>query len=92
MVAVAVALGKVFRTAMSGRCDSRPELAASPLPLQLRVPALRCRGGQELAVQLFEPLGWQVDADTLPLGEAFPQWGDSPYVDLRLTADRTGDR
>lgn len=84
---LAVALGKVFRTAMSGRCDARPELAATPIPLQLRVPALRCRGGHELAGQLFEPLGWQVEAATLPLDEAFPQWGDSRYVDLRLTGE-----
>jgi 3' terminal RNA ribose 2'-O-methyltransferase Hen1 len=84
---LAVALGRVFRTAMSGRCDARPELAATPLPLQLRVPALRCRGGRELAVQLFEPLGWQVDAMTAPLDETFPDWGESPYVDLTLSGE-----
>jgi SAM-dependent methyltransferase len=84
---LAVALGKVFRTAMTGRCDARPDLAAGPLPLQLRVPALRCRGGHELAEQLFAPLGWQVAATTLPLDETFPQWGDSRYVDLRLTGE-----
>ena len=32
---LAVALGKVFRTAMTGRCDARPELAARPLPLEI---------------------------------------------------------
>lgn len=84
---LAVALGRVFRTAMSGRCDARPELAATPLPLQLRVPALRCRGGSELAVQLFAPLGWQVDATTAPLDETFPDWGESPYLDLTLTGE-----
>lgn len=30
---LAVAMAKVFRTAMAGRCDARPELAATPLPL-----------------------------------------------------------
>jgi len=42
---LAVALGRVFRTAMAGRCDARPELAAAPLPLELHVPALPCQGG-----------------------------------------------
>jgi hypothetical protein len=39
---LAVALGKLFRTAMNGRCDARPELAARPIPLEIHVPALPC--------------------------------------------------
>ena len=81
---LAVAMAKVFRTAMAGRCDARPELAATPLPLELHVPALPCRGGPDMAKRLFEPLGWQVAATTIPLDEQFPDWGDSRYVDLRL--------
>jgi 3' terminal RNA ribose 2'-O-methyltransferase Hen1 len=81
---LAVALAKVFRTAMAGRCDARPELAATPLPLELRVPALPCRGGPEMATRLFEPLGWNVTATPIPLDEQFPEWGDSRYVGLRL--------
>ena len=81
---LAVALSKVFRTAMAGRCDARPELAASPVPLDLHVPALPCRGGPALAGKLFAPLGWQVTASAVPLDPQFPGWGESPYVDLRL--------
>jgi 3' terminal RNA ribose 2'-O-methyltransferase Hen1 len=81
---LAVALGKVFRTALAGRCDARPDLPGTPIPLQVRLPATPCRGGEELARRLFEPLGWTVEATTLPLDEAFPAWGDSRYVDLRL--------
>ena len=81
---LAVAIAKVFRTAMLGRCDAKPELAASPLPLEAHVPALPCRGGPELARRLFEPLGWQVTASAIPLDSEFPAWGDSRYVDLRL--------
>jgi 3' terminal RNA ribose 2'-O-methyltransferase Hen1 len=33
---------------------------------------------------LFEPLGWAVSAEPVPLDEHFPEWGDSRYVDLRL--------
>jgi 3' terminal RNA ribose 2'-O-methyltransferase Hen1 len=82
---LSVAIGRVFKTAMHGRCDQRPELAASALPLQLHVPALPCRGGAELATRLFAPLGWTVEARPISLDETFPDWGDSRYVDLRLT-------
>lgn len=81
---LAVALADVFRTARAGRCTARPELAGTPLPLELRLPALPCRGGPELATRLFEPLGWEVDAQALPLDEGFPEWGDSRYVRLTL--------
>jgi 3' terminal RNA ribose 2'-O-methyltransferase Hen1 len=82
---LAVALGKLFRTAMNGRCDARPELAATAIPLEIHVPALPCRGGAELAERLFGPLGWTVDARPVPLDPELPAWGNSRYVDLRLT-------
>ncbi len=82
---LAVALNQVFRTALTGRCDARPELAAAPLPLAIRVPALRCRGGAPLARSLFEPLGWTVEATNQPLQPA--HWGPSPYLDLRLEGE-----
>jgi 3' terminal RNA ribose 2'-O-methyltransferase Hen1 len=82
---LAVAIKEAFRTALTGRCDARPELAARPIPLELHVPALRCRGGQALADRVFAPLGWQVDARAQPFTPA--EWGDSPYLDLRLTGE-----
>jgi 3' terminal RNA ribose 2'-O-methyltransferase Hen1 len=78
-----VALKEMFGTALSGRCDARPDLAGSPIPLEIRVPALRCAGGAELARVLFTPLGWTTAADPVPLDP--PEWGLSRYVDLRLT-------
>ncbi|MBO3748100.1 3' terminal RNA ribose 2'-O-methyltransferase Hen1 [Streptosporangiaceae bacterium NEAU-GS5] len=84
---LAVAMADVFRTARSGRCDARPDLAAGPMPLELTLPALRCRGGAELAHRLFEPLGWQVSAEAVPLDEQFPEWGESRYVRLTLTGE-----
>ncbi|TCC33622.1 3' terminal RNA ribose 2'-O-methyltransferase Hen1 [Kribbella sindirgiensis] len=82
---LAVALGRLFRTAMNGRCDARPDLAARPIPLEVHVPALPCNGGADLAERLFAPLGWTVDARPVPLDPEVPAWGDSRYVDLRLT-------
>jgi len=82
---LAVTLGKVFSTARSGRCTARPELVAQAIPLEIHIPVLPCRGGPDLARRLFAPLGWQVSAIPIPLDERFPQWGPSPYVDLRLS-------
>jgi 3' terminal RNA ribose 2'-O-methyltransferase Hen1 len=80
---LAVAIKEAFRTALTGRCDARPELAAALIPLTIRVPALRCRGGITLAHRVFGPLGWGVEAIPQPFEP--PEWGDSPYLDLRLT-------
>ena len=82
------AMAGVFRTAMRGRCDQRPELAAAPIPLELHLPALPCRGGPARAEAYFAPLGWQVSAAPVPLDPAFPEWGDSRYVSLTLTGEQ----
>ncbi|MGN9782899.1 3' terminal RNA ribose 2'-O-methyltransferase Hen1 [Nonomuraea sp. ZG12] len=82
---LAVALADVFRTARAGRCASRQELADTPLPLEIRLPALPCRGGPELAERLFAPLGWRVEAQPVLLDEGFPEWGESRYVRLALS-------
>ncbi len=82
---LAVALGKIFRTALSGRCAARPELAARALPLEISLPALPCRGGADLAGRLLGPLGWTVRAEPVPLDPELPEWGDSPYLSVRLT-------
>jgi 3' terminal RNA ribose 2'-O-methyltransferase Hen1 len=86
---LAVALKEVFRTALSGRCDALPGLAATAIPLEIWVPSLRCAGGRgagggaELAARVFGPLGWEVSARPVPLDP--PSWGDSAYLDLRLS-------
>jgi SAM-dependent methyltransferase len=81
---LAVALAKVFSTAMKGQCAARPELPAAPLPLRIEVPALPARGGAEVVERLFAPLGWTVAAESVALDERFPAWGDSRYVRLAL--------
>ncbi|POX60745.1 3' terminal RNA ribose 2'-O-methyltransferase Hen1 [Streptomyces sp. Ru62] len=85
---LAVALSTVFSSALRGVCTARPERAAAPLPLRVEVPALPARGGAALVRRLFEPLGWSVTADPVPLDTAFPEWGDSRYVRLVLESDR----
>ncbi|MFE0317293.1 3' terminal RNA ribose 2'-O-methyltransferase Hen1 [Streptomyces albogriseolus] len=83
---LAVALGSVFSSAMRGVCAARPELPDAPRPLRVEVPALPARGGADLVRRLFEPLGWTVTAEPVPLDTEFPEWGDSRYIRLALQA------
>ncbi|MEU6143914.1 3' terminal RNA ribose 2'-O-methyltransferase Hen1 [Streptomyces sp. NPDC047081] len=85
---LAVALSGVFSSAMRGVCNARPERAAEPLPLRIEVPSLPARGGPDLVRRLFEPLGWAVTVEPVPLDTEFPAWGDSRYVRLVLEAER----
>lgn len=82
---LSAAMNRVFRTAANGTSKDRPALAATPIALEVRVPALRCKGSIDLVERLFGPLGWQIAGVPIPLDPAFPQWGDSRYVDLTLT-------
>lgn len=81
---LAVALGVVFSSALKGRTRERAELAATPVPLTVRVPTLPARGGPELVERLFAPLGWEVTATPVPLDPQLPGWGDSRFVDTTL--------
>ncbi|MGX1880402.1 3' terminal RNA ribose 2'-O-methyltransferase Hen1 [Streptomyces sp. NPDC055287] len=85
---LAVALSTVFKSALQGVCNARPERAAAALPLRVEVPALPARGGAELVTKLFAPLGWTtVRAEPVPLDEQFPEWGDARYVQLVLEGE-----
>jgi 3' terminal RNA ribose 2'-O-methyltransferase Hen1 len=83
---LSVAMARVFGSTLGGRNKGREELAKTPIPLEARLPALPCRGGEPFLTSLFEPLGYDVAAERLPLDEAFPDWGDSPYYRVRLSA------
>jgi 3' terminal RNA ribose 2'-O-methyltransferase Hen1 len=82
---LSVAMGQVFRTAMNGRSKDRPELADQAIPLTATLSVLRCRGGQGMLRRLFEPLGYTVVAERLPLDPAHPEWGDSSLYRVTLT-------
>ncbi|MFG3718369.1 3' terminal RNA ribose 2'-O-methyltransferase Hen1 [Streptomyces massasporeus] len=84
---LAVALSSVFSSAMKGVCHARPELPGQARPLRVEVPALPARGGPDLVRKLFEPLGWTVTVEPVPLDTEFPDWGDSRYVRLVLESD-----
>ncbi|MDZ4841935.1 MAG: 3' terminal RNA ribose 2'-O-methyltransferase Hen1 [Hyphomicrobium aestuarii] len=83
---LSVAIAQGLRTALGGRCKDRPELAGTAIPLLALVTPLPARGGggTKLVRDLFEPLGYEVTIEPIPLDPAWPQWGNSPYVTLRL--------
>lgn len=81
---LSVAIRKVYGTAMKGRSKARPELVEQNLPLEVGLATLPSRGGTELIGELFSPLGYAVEAESLPLDETFPAWGDSPYYRVTL--------
>lgn len=88
---LAVALGRVFSTALAGRCEARPDLAGAVLPLEVHVPAVPSEGGAALVERMFAPLGWEVEARVEPLDPGIPRWGESRVVDVRLRGEHRLD-
>lgn len=85
---LSVAMGRIFNTAMGGRSKDRPELAEKAIPLVARLPVIAARGGEVLVRRLFEPLGYAIQTESGLLDDVFPNWGESPYVDLTLTGTK----
>jgi 3' terminal RNA ribose 2'-O-methyltransferase Hen1 len=81
-----VAIARCLRTALGGRCDQLPDLAARAIPLEAMVTPLPVRGEVDLVRRLFEPLGYAIEVEPIALDEAHPEWGASPYITLRLKA------
>jgi 3' terminal RNA ribose 2'-O-methyltransferase Hen1 len=81
---LSVAIAQVWGSALQGRCKDRPELAATPIPLEARLDVLPVRGGESFLRSMFEPLGYEVAAARHPLDEQFPEWGESPYFSVTI--------
>src|ERR1700675_867124 len=84
---MSVAIAQVFGSALQGRCKDRPQLAETPIPLSARIDVLPVRGGERFLRNVFEPLGYAVEATRSPLDERFPEWGESPY--FAVTIEKT---
>lgn len=82
---LSVALGRLLNTAMGGRSKLRQELADQAIPLEAMITPLPARGGLDLLERMFAPLGYTVEVEAIPLDPAHPDWGNSPYVTLRLS-------
>ncbi len=81
---LSVAISQVFGSALGGRSKERQELAEKPLPFEVKIAVLPCRGGEMFLRKLFEPLGYTVKASQLVLDEKFPEWGQSRYFSVEL--------
>jgi 3' terminal RNA ribose 2'-O-methyltransferase Hen1 len=81
---LSVAMAQVFRSALSGQCRDRSELADTAIPLVARIPVLPTRGRESFLRDLFEPLGYEIAVERLPLDAQFTEWGNSSYFDLTL--------
>ncbi len=57
--------------------------------LSARLDVLPVRGGERFLRNVFEPLGYEVDAVRSPLDERFPDWGDSPYFSVTVRKTTT---
>ncbi|HET6612536.1 MAG TPA: 3' terminal RNA ribose 2'-O-methyltransferase Hen1 [Kofleriaceae bacterium] len=86
---LSVAIAQVLGSALRGACKDRPALASTPIPLIANLSVVPCRGGEAFLRRLFEPLGYEVTARRVPLDEAFPEWGDSPYHRVTLAKTTT---
>jgi 3' terminal RNA ribose 2'-O-methyltransferase Hen1 len=79
---MSVALGKVLRSALNGRCVGHEKLVDSALDLTISLPAVP--GNPDLVRRLFSPMGWDVAATPIGLDATRPEWGDAPLVSLTL--------
>lgn len=86
---MSVAIARVLGSALDGRSKERPELARLPIPLEATIDVLPCRGGEGFLHEVFEPLGYQVEAVRYALDDRFPEWGESPYYSVRLSKTTT---
>jgi 3' terminal RNA ribose 2'-O-methyltransferase Hen1 len=81
---LSVAIAQVFRTALGGKCQQKPELVNTAIPLVAKIPTLPCFGGEAILRKLFEPLGYTLNLQQHPLDTKFPEWGNSFYFSVEL--------
>ena len=87
---LSVAISRVFGSVIRGKCNKKPELVDTEMPLEVKIAVLPCRrGGEGFLRMLFEPLGYEVDAVRQTLDETFPEWGESPYFTVTLRKTTT---
>jgi len=85
---LSVVLSRWFNSALAGRCERKPELAATALPLEARLAAVPCRSGEGFLRALFEPLGYEVAATRHELDDSMPVLGPSRLFTVSIRATR----
>jgi 3' terminal RNA ribose 2'-O-methyltransferase Hen1 len=85
---LSVVLARWFNAALAGRSERKPELLDAELPLEARLAAIPCRGGEPFLRALFEPLGYEIEATRHSLDEHMPMLGSSRLFGVTLRAHR----
>ncbi len=85
---LSVVISRWFNSAIGGRCERKPDLVTIELPLEARLAALPCRGGEGFLRALFEPLGYEVEATRHELDENMSLLGPSRLFTVTLRATR----
>ena len=86
---MSTAISKVFGSALAGRCKDREALVDQSLPLSVTLEVLPIKGGESFVRSVFEPLGYQVEAQQHVLDDKFPEWGNSAYFSVELKGNVT---
>lgn len=81
---MSVAIAQVLSSALGGKSKSHAQLADTPIDLEVSLSAVPSRGGTCLIERLFEPLGYSVTSERLPLDTEFPDWGESRFHSVCL--------
>ncbi len=85
---LSVAIAHVYGSALAGQCKERPDLVDVALPLRAKISVLPSSGGETLLRRLFEPLGYALQLERLPLDPQFPEWGASHLFNVELAAEK----
>jgi 3' terminal RNA ribose 2'-O-methyltransferase Hen1 len=86
---LSTAMVKAFGSAMNGTAKGKPELVDTPLALKVTLHSLKADCDPKFIYKLFEPLGYSLQVDTLPLDNRFPEWGVSKAINLTLEKTTT---
>ncbi len=86
---LSVSISRVFGQTLNGKCKQRPDLLEKEMPLTVKLSVLPCRGGEQFLRNLFEPLGYKVNAERYPLDKMFEDWGLSSYYTVELIKTTT---
>lgn len=81
---LSVAISRTLGTAMNGRSKERQQLADTPVPFEAMITAIPCRGAPDLLLELFEPLGYEIETKHYNLDDRFLEWGAGPYHTVHI--------
>ena len=86
---MSVAIAQVLGPALDGRSKERPELAARQFLWWPRSKCCRAEAAMSFLNDVFQPLGYEIQAVRYPLDEKFEEWGPSPYYSVTLSKTTT---